>query len=116
MYPERLKHLHHSSSSTDTSSTATINQQFSNNWSLSLRIKKILKFYSFLLLSLIFSLAILRGFPSQFTTAIAWVLGIFSMVLSIFQFIPQIHQTLNHKVHDIILFYYYFYLLRKSEL
>lgn len=97
MYPENLKHVHQSLS-TETSSTATINQQFSNNWSLSLRIKNILKFYSFLLISLIFTLAILRGFPSQFTSAIAWILGIFSMILSIFQFIPQIHQTLNHKV------------------
>ena len=97
MYPENLKHTHQLVP-TETSST-TINPQFSSNWSLSLRIKKILKFYSFILISLIFTLAILRGFPSQFTTAIAWILGMFSMILSIFQFIPQIHQTLNHKVY-----------------
>lgn len=83
MYPEGLKFLA---------------GQPTQNWALSLRIKRILKFYSFLLLLLIFTLAVMAEFPSPVPTAIAWILGIFSMVLSVLQFIPQIHQTLKHKV------------------
>ena len=74
--------------------------QPTENWMLSLRIKRILKIYSFLLLLLIFTLAVMLEFPSPVSTTIAWILGIFSMVLSILQFIPQIHQTLKHKVRS----------------
>ena len=88
MYPEELKHAA---------------GHPTENWALSLRIKGILKFYSFLLLLLIFALAVVSEFPSPFSTAIAWILGIFSMILSVLQFIPQIHQTLKHKV---FMFYY----------
>lgn len=83
MYPERLKYS---------------NGLITENWSFSLKIKQILKIYSFLLLLLIFSMAIILGFPSPASNAIAWILGIFSMILSVLQFIPQIHQTFKHKV------------------
>ena len=86
MYPERLKYQ-----------TTTPNL-LTENWSFSLKIKQILKAYSFLLLLLIFSMAMILGFPSPVSNAIAWILGLFSMVLSVFQFIPQIHQTFKHKV------------------
>ena len=88
MYPDRLKYSPNPSSSTE----------LSDHWRLSLRIKSILKVYSFLLICLVFGLGLVRGFPSGMTTAIAWILGIFSMILSILQFIPQIHQTFKHKV------------------
>lgn len=86
MYPERLKYQ-----------TLAPNLP-TENWSFSLKIKQILKIYSFFLSIFIFVVSVMWGFPTPMTTAVAWVLGIFSMILSIFQFIPQIHQTLKHKV------------------
>lgn len=86
MYPERLKY------------EPSAPNSLTENWSFSLKIKQILKIYTFFLLLLIFSLAMVLGLPSSISTAIAWILGIFSMILSVSQFIPQIHQTLKHKV------------------
>jgi hypothetical protein len=86
MYPERLKYQQSS------------DNLLTESWSFSLKIKQILKIYSFLLLLMIFSMAMIAGFPSPVSNAIAWILGIFSMILSVFQFIPQIHQTFKHKV------------------
>ena len=88
MYPERLKYSPNASTPTD----------LSEHWRLSLKIKSVLKVYSSLLICLVFSLGLMKGFPSGVTTAIAWILGIFSMILSVFQFVPQIHQTFKHKV------------------
>lgn len=88
MYPDHLKY----------SSNPATPIQISDHWRLSLQIKSIVKIYSFILICLIFTLGLVKGFPSGITTAIAWVLGILSMILSVLQFIPQIHQTFKHKV------------------
>lgn len=66
---------------------------YSANWALSLMIKRVIKAYSFCLMLLMMILAGSTGFPSPVSTMIAWALGIFSMILSALQFIPQIHQT-----------------------
>ena len=84
MYPENLKF--------------TQNDTLSRNWALSLKIKRIVKVYSFCLLLLMLSWAIFLGFPQPIATAFAWILGIFSMLLSLLQFLPQIYQTIIHKV------------------
>ena len=97
MYPERLKYQYPPPDPSASNNTI-IPVPLSPNWSLSLKIKQIVSFYSFLLLMLVFGMAVMWGFPSRTTTAVAWILGILSITLSIFQFIPQIHQTLKHKV------------------
>lgn len=84
MYPENLKF--------------TQNDTLSRNWALSLKIKRIVKVYSFFLLLLMLSWAIFLGFPQPIATAFAWILGVFSMLLSLLQFLPQIYQTIIHKV------------------
>lgn len=87
MYPESLKYEDHPSALTE-------------NWSFSLKIKRAVRVYSIVMTLLVLLLAFIKGFPSPLGNAIAWILGIFSMILSIFQFIPQIHQTFQHKVKE----------------
>lgn len=85
-YPERLKYNNDESDS------------ISHDWRLSLRIRSSLKIYSTILAILIVLIAMIIGLPSGIGKVSAWVLGIFSMILSIFQFLPQIYQTYKHKV------------------
>lgn len=100
MYPEGLKYQYPINNST-TSTNSIIPIPLSSNWSLSLKIKRIVSIYSTFLLMLISILTIGWGFPSRGTNVVAWILGIFSMILSVFQFIPQIHQTFKHKVRQV---------------
>ena len=70
----------------------------SRDWWLSIQVSRLIRFWAALLMGALGWLVFWSGLPSRIGMIFAWILGIFSAILSMLQYLPQIYRTYQSKV------------------